>query len=161
MKTIVVSLDNIGKAVKEIEAYEAWVKERTAVLVERLSIIGAAEASVRFAAAMYDGVNDSQITVEPIANGYKIVASGEAVAFIEFGAGVYHNPAEPYPLKRPAGIVGIGKFGKGHGKRRMWGYYDESGQLVRTRGNPASLPLWYASESMRREIESIAREVFA
>ena len=37
------------------------------------------------------------VDVEPIDGGYAIVAKGQAVAFIEFGAGVYHNPSEPYP----------------------------------------------------------------
>ena len=160
-RTIHVGLDNLDDAIKEIQRYELWVKQKTKALVEQLALLGAQEASVRFAAAMYDGVNDTQVTVEPTANGYTISAEGEAVAFIEFGAGVYHNPSEPYPNPRPTGIVGIGEYGNGKGKQQGWAFYDESGALVKTRGTPAALPMWYATEEIRNQILAIALEVFA
>jgi len=162
MKKLTVTLDekSIGQAIKELEKYKKWVAEKTKLLCEKLAIIGAQEASVRFASAMYDGDNDVSVEVSPTDNGWVITASGNAVAFIEFGAGVYHNPAEPYPLPRPEGIVGIGEYGKGYGKRQGWVYKDESGEKVFTRGNPAALPMWYATEEMRREVQRIAREVF-
>jgi hypothetical protein len=109
---------------------------------------------------MYDGVNDSEVTLKIIENGYQIVAEGHAVAFIEFGAGVYYNPSEPYPNPRPDGIVGIGEYGKGYGKRQAWGFKNESDELVITHGNPAAMPMWYASEEMRNSILQIARRVF-
>lgn len=152
---------SITKAIQEIERYKKWVKEKTDMLTERLALIGAKEASVRFANAIYDGDNDVEVEVNPISNGWAIVAQGQAVAFIEFGAGVYHNPSEPYPEPRPNGIVGIGEYGKGKGKSKTWGFYDDSGELVLTHGNPAAMPMWYASEEMRRELLKIAREVFA
>ena len=126
----------------------------------RLGEIGVREASVRFTTAIYDGVNDSSVSLETISDGYCIKAEGKAVAFIEFGAGVYHNPGEPYPKPRPTGIVGIGEYGKGRGKRQAWGFKDDSGNLVITHGNPAAMPMWYASEEMRNNILKIAKEVF-
>lgn len=163
MKKISLTLNekSIGAAIKELQRYKEWVEVKTKELCERLSVIGAYEASVRFAGAIYDGSNDVSVDVEPIDGGYAIVAKGQAVAFIEFGAGVYHNPSEPYPLPRPDGIVGIGEYGKGKGKRRAWGYYDNAGELVITRGNPAAMPMWYAMREMEREIRRIAREVFS
>ena len=118
------------------------------------------EASVRFTTAMYDGVNDSSVTLEPIKDGYCIKAEGRAVAFIEFGVGVYHNPGEPYPNPRPNGIVGIGEYGKGYGKRQAWGFRDENGELVITHGTPAAMPMWYASEEIRNAILKTFKEVF-
>jgi hypothetical protein len=88
------------------------------------------------------------------------VAEGKAVAFIEFGAGVYHNPSEPYPNPRPSGIVGIGEYGKGMGKRKAWGFKDENDELVITRGNPAAMPMWYASEEIKNSVLKVVREVF-
>jgi hypothetical protein len=128
-------------------------------LLEKLGEIGVKEASVRFTTAIYDGVNDSSVSLEPIKDGYCIKAEGRAVAFIEFGAGVYHNPGEPYPNPRPAGIVGIGEYGKGYGKRQAWGFRDESGELVITHGTPAAMPMWYASEEMRDSILQKFKEV--
>ena len=154
------SVDSIENAIKEVTAYRDSIALKANELTEKLAEIGVEEASVRFTTASYDGVNDSSVSIEPIANGYAILAEGNAVAFIEFGAGVYHNPGEPYPNPRPSGIVGIGEYGKGHGKRKAWGFRDGTGELVITHGNPAAMPMWHAGEEMRRNILRIAREVF-
>lgn len=175
MKKIVISLSekSIDKALKELKAYKKWVDTKTKLLIEKLALIGAQEASIRFASAMYDGVNDVSIEVSPTSTGWMISAKGEAVAFIEFGSGVYHNPAEPYPNPRTDGVVGIGEYGQGKGKRQAWGYYGEPGssgvvkvnkktgkEVVLTHGNPAAMPMWYATQEMEREVERIAKEVF-
>ena len=154
------SASSIDNAIAQLKAYRNYIDVKTDLLLKELANIGVREASVRFTTAMYDGVNDSSVSLETVSNGYAIVAEGHAVAFIEFGAGVYHNSGEPYPDPRPEGIVGIGEYGKGHGKRQAWGFKGESGELVITHGNPAAMPLWYASEEMRSKILKIAREVF-
>ena len=151
---------SIRNAIMELKSYRDSLDAKMDELLEKLAYIGVKEASVRFTTAMYDGVNDSSVTLEPIKDGYCIKAEGRAVAFIEFGAGVYHNPGEPYPNPRPNGIVGIGEYGKGYGKRQAWGFRDESGELVITHGTPAAMPMWYASEEMQRNILKIAQEVF-
>ena len=151
---------SIQSAIKEVQSFRDSLEAKLDELLEKLANIGVKEASVRFTTAMYDGVNDSSVTLETIKNGYCIKAEGKAVAFIEFGSGVYHNPGEPYPNPRPAGIVGIGEYGKGYGKRQAWGFKDESGELVITHGNPAAMPMWYASEEMRNAILKTFKEVF-
>ena len=154
------STSSIKGAISELKAFRASLDRKKDKLLEELANIGVKEASVRFATAMYDGVNDSHVTLKPIDNGYAILAEGHAVAFIEFGAGVYHNPGEPYPDPRPDGIVGIGEYGKGYGKRNTWVFRDGAGEKIFTHGNPAAMPLWYASEEMRSKITKIAKEVF-
>jgi hypothetical protein len=154
------STSSIEAAKKELQMFRDSLESKKNKLLERLGEIGVRGASVRFTTAMYDGVNDSHVTLMATNNGYAIVAEGRAVAFIEFGAGVYHNPGEPYPDPRPAGIVGIGEYGKGKGKRNTWVFRDEAGEKVFTHGNPAAMPLWYAREEMRSKITQIAREVF-
>ena len=154
------SSNSIQSAIRELKSYRDSIDAKMDKLLEKLARIGVQEASVRFTTAMYDGVNDSSVTLEPIKDGYCIKAEGRAVAFIEFGAGVYHNPGEPYPNPRPTGIVGIGEYGKGYGKRPAWGFRDDSGELVITHGTPAAMPMWYASEEMRSEILKTFKEVF-
>lgn len=154
------STASIKDAIKELKAFRDSLEGKKDKLLKELAEIGVREASVRFTTAMYDGVNDSEVSLETTNNGYAIVASGKAVAFIEFGAGVYHNGTEPYPDPRPAGIVGIGEYGKGYGKRNTWVYRDENGDKVFTHGNPAAMPMWYASEEMRSKIAEIAKGVF-
>lgn len=154
------STSSIKDAIAELKSFKASLEQKKNKMLEKLADIGLREASVRFTTAMYDGVNDSHVTLKPIDNGYAIVAEGHAVAFIEFGAGVYHNPGEPYHNPRPDGIVGIGEYGKGYGKRQTWVFRDEAGEKVFTHGNPAAMPMWYASEEMRSKITQIAKEVF-
>ena len=166
--SVELSARGINKALKDLAEYkeEFLVKEKR--LLEGLASIGVREASIRFTTAIYDGVNDVSVSLDKRANGYVILAEGRAVAFIEFGTGVYHNPSEPYPNPRPEGIVGIGEYGKGRGKRRAWFYEGEQGSngepqkngIVKTRGNPAAMPMWYASEEMKKSILTIVREVF-
>lgn len=159
---------SITDAIKELRAYKRDFIAKEKKLLEGLAMLGVQEASVRFTTAIYDGVNDVNVTLKKIVNGYVIVASGQAVAFIEFGSGVYHNTGEPYPESRPAGIVGIGEYGQGKGKRKAWFYKGEPGSngevqkngVVKTRGNPAAMPMWYASKEMEESVLQLAREVF-
>lgn len=162
-RTIPLSLNtkSINSAIKEVRAYKKWVQDKTLELTRKLAELGADEAKVRFVGAQYDGINDSSVTVEPITNGYKIVAAGNAVCFIEFGAGVYYNGTEPYPEPRPSGVVGIGEYGQGKGRRKAWGFYDADGALVITHGTPAAMPMYHASRVMMQEVSRIAKEVFA
>lgn len=152
--------NEIDRAIKEVKRFKQDFLDREQKLLEGLAEIGLKEASVRFTTAMYDGTNDVSVKLDTTKNGYVIVASGEAVAFIEFGAGVYHNTGEPYPNPRPEGVVGIGEYGKGYGKRKAWGYKDENDEVVITRGNPAAMPMWYASEEIKNSITKVVREVF-
>ena len=152
--------NDISRAIKEIEEYKREFLAKSKKLLEALAMIGLKEASVRFTTAMYDGTNDTEVRLDTIKNGYAIIAKGQAVAFIEFGAGIYHNTSEPYPNPRPSGVVGIGEYGKGKGKQKAWGYKNENDELVITRGNPAAMPMWYASEEIKSSILKIAREVF-
>lgn len=154
------SKSDIEGAINELNQYKKEFLRKEQELIKGLAMIGLKEASVRFTTAMYDGTNDVDVRLDTIDNGYAIIAEGQAVAFIEFGAGVYHNTSEPYPNPRPSGVVGIGEYGKGKGKQTAWGYKNENDELVITRGNPAAMPMWYASEEIKSSILKIAREVF-
>lgn len=166
--SVKLSSKSIDSAIRELTKYKQELLEKEKRLLEALANIGVKEASIRFTTAMYDGVNDVSVSLDTTSNGYAIVAKGQAVAFIEFGSGVYHNSSEPYPNPRPEGIVGIGEYGQGKGKRRAWFYKGEPGTngelqkngVVKTRGNPAAMPMWYASEEMKKAILRVAREVF-
>jgi hypothetical protein len=163
-KTVIkcdLSEQGVANAIKELKRFKQEFLDREKRLLEGLAEIGLKEASVRFTTAMYDGTNDVSVHLDASKNGYAIVADGQAVAFIEFGAGVYHNGSEPYPNPRPQGVVGIGEYGKGQGKQKAWGYYDENDELVITRGNPAAMPMWYASEEIKNSVLKVVKEVYS
>ena len=101
------------------------------------------------------------VGVEREGDGYAVYAQGDQVAFIEFGAGVFYNGSGAnYKLGRPPEISGIGEYGKGKGKQNTWGYYDDTGALHLTHGNPPANAFYHASVDTRRKIRDIAREVF-
>lgn len=163
MKRISFSLTakDISRAIKELDTYKKWVLDRAAVLNERLAVYGAAVASARFSTAWYDEDHkDVSIDARPTTTGWAITANGSDVLFIEFGAGVYYNGPEPYPVHRPPEVAGIGQYGKGKGKQKSWGYYDSAGELKVTHGTPAAMPMWWASKEIQQHLVEIAREVF-
>lgn len=163
---------SIQGAIREIEAYKRRLSKIKDDICLNLAKIGMQEASIRFASAQYDGKNDSVVTIEQTENGYKVVASGNAVAFIEFGTGVHYNAGVSYPLEKPSGIVGVGEYGKKQGKKDEWRYNGDPGTngelrtsssgetYVVTHGNPAQMPMYNALTAMRSEVERIVREAF-
>ena len=81
--------------------------------------------------------------------------------WVEFGAGVYHNGSpgsSPHPHGAELGMK-IGGFGKGNGKKEVWGFY-ENGELKLSRGTPARMPMALAITTVCNDIQSIAKEVF-
>lgn len=100
------------------------------------------------------------VTVEPLDNGYMVLASGDEICFVEFGAGVHYNSSDNYPGGRLHGyMAGIGEYGKGHGKQDAW-YFNRGGETYRTHGNPPTPGMYFASEEMLQQITKIAKEVF-
>ena len=155
-------VNSIDNALKELQEYQAWVEAKTELLCRKCADLGLTVASANFNGAFYGmGDNDVVVTVEQTDHGYNIIASGESVCFIEFGAGVYYNGAEPYPIPRPEGVVGIGEFGAGHGKQNSWFYTDKNGERQYTHGNPAAMPMYSAQKTIRDMLAQIAKEVFA
>lgn len=155
----------VDKVIKRLDSYKRQIPSKMNLLMERLATIGAYRARADFSAAMYAGENDVEITVNPIANGYEVVASGKSVLFIEFGTGVI-NPEHP-----KSGEFGFshGTYGKGKGADpNGWVYVGEQGNagqtiregVYRTRGNPPAKAMYNSSEEVRRRIQEIAREVF-
>ena len=155
----------IDKVIKRLDGYKNQLPGKMNLLMERLAVIGAYRARADFSAAMYAGDNDVEITVNAIANGYEVVASGKSVLFIEFGTGVI-NPEHP-----KSGELGFshGTYGQGKGANENgWVYVGEQGNagqtvregVYRTRGNPPAKAMYNSSEEVRRRIQEIAREVF-
>lgn len=171
---ITCTLDTLRDAIAQIEEYEKTIPAKKKELMKRLAEIGIEEASVRFANASYDGTNDVVVENAPIWEGedkLTIRAFGQAIAFIEFGTGIY-NP-EVHPKANEMGAI-RGGYGQGKGKRQSWGYYGNPGEanaggtpvktlrgtVIVTRGNNPNRGMYDASQTMRDKIVEIAKEVF-
>lgn len=158
MASIKVELTNesIGKAVKEIKKYQKWVTKKEAELRSRLAMRGATVASIQFARAIYTGSNDVTVRVDNTGSVAVIYAEGEAVAFIEFGAGATYGYGHPQ-----AGELGVGPGtypdGKGHwDDPKGWWF----GSSQHTYGNPPAMAMYRAVQEIAENVTEIAREVF-
>jgi hypothetical protein len=157
VRSIKVDLNNksIGKAVKEVQKYAAWVTKKEAELRSKLAMRGATVASIQFARAIYTGSNDVTVRVDNTGSVAVIYAEGEAVAFIEFGAGATYGYGHPM-----AGQLGVGPGtypGKGHWDNPK-GWWFGSGQ--HTYGNPPAMAMYSAVQEIAQSVKEVAMEVF-
>lgn len=160
---------DIKRAIREIDAFKRDFRMKVDTYRNRIAEEIAVQASLNFGNSIVDDVihgsprrPDVKVSVSDRGGITVIVADGEDAVWCEFGAGVYHNGSvgsSPHPKGSDLGFT-IGSYGKGYGKKQAWGYYDENGDLVITRGTPATMPLYNAAQEVMRKSVEIAREVF-
>lgn len=160
---------DINRAIREINKFKEDFRKKVDTYRKRIADEIAVQASLNFGNAIVDDVingsplrPDVKVSVSHRGDIAVIVADGEDAVWCEFGSGVYHNGSvgsTPHPSGESLGFT-IGNYGKGYGKKQAWGYYDESGDLVLTRGTPATMPLYNAAQEVLRKSVEIAREVF-
>lgn len=147
---------SINRAVKEVQRYAAWVTKKEAELRSRLAMRGATVASIQFARAIYTGSNDVTVRVDNTGSVAVIYAEGEAVVFIEFGAGATYGYGHPL-----AGELGVGP-GTFPSEKGNWdnpkGWWFGSSQ--HTYGNPPAMAMYSAVQEIAQSVTEIAREVF-
>ena len=148
------------RAIKQVREYAKLLETKERDLLKRLAQYGATRVEVLFARVQYDGDDSITVTFNAEQKKATIIANGKSVAFIEFGAGVYFNDAESYPLPRPQGIVGIGQYGKGKGNNPNGWYYTSNGESRFTKGNPPAMAMYRTIIELGDEVTKIAREVF-
>ena len=172
----VLSTISVDNAVKEIDRFISKIKRLEEELPKALAEYGVPVAQMLYDSAAYDifahwGTNpdespvqaphpDIKVSVESDGSGVSIVARGEKVLFVEFGAGVFYNGEEGYLGKRPEGVVGIGEYGKGYGNRKVWGFTDkETGEHHVTSGTPASNAMYFTTQEVVEHVAEVARRI--
>lgn len=157
-----IEIDGFDTVIKRLEGIN---EKKFETIFDRVVDAGVDEASLVFASAKYDGIKDDiEVSKEKQEYGADIIASGNAVAFIEFGSGVHYQ--EEYPNK-PSGVAPIGTYGKGYGSRDWWIYEDNGGSgtpfekkegYIITHGNPPAKAMISASKEMKKRVGKITRE---
>ena len=161
IKKIPFSLEGLTDLEQSLLAKAEKLKNLERDIAEELAKIGVKSAKVNFASAYLD-IGDEMpiVTYEPTPQGFKVVASGKDVLFIEFGAGVYYNSTEAH-AERPSNVLGIGEFGDGRGKGQGWFFIGEDGEKHFTRGTPSSMSMYYAREDVRNRIKEVVRRALS
>ncbi len=162
MKIVINPFDkkSIDRALKQLKRYEKDFARKETEFIRRLVEIGVSVATVGFATADYDGVNDVLITDTQLGTRAAVIAYGETVGFIEFGTGVtnpeWDNSGMEYTP--PA----HGTYGKGRGKNPHGWYFKQSdgGAARHTYGNPPAEAMLTARDRMIESVVQVAKEVW-
>ncbi len=159
----------INAAIKEIEEFKQRFLRKVDTYRKRVTEELANDATLNFSTSVMDDVvngsprsPDVTVTVDERGSISVVVAHGEDAVWCEFGSGVYHNGpvgSSPSPYGSALGFT-IGSYGEGRGRYNSWGYYDENGELVITRGTKASMPMYNAAQAVTKKAIDIAKEVF-
>ena len=170
-KVIKFTLDekDIDRAIQEVKKFRTEFLKKVRDYRLRVTEEIANLASLKFGSATMEHTvrgatrkPDVKVSVDNRGNISVVVADGEDAVWCEFGAGVYYNGSvgsSPNPYGKDLGFT-IGSYGKGYGKGKAWGYYDEDGELVITRGTPATMPMYNSAKEVTKRAIEIAREVF-
>lgn len=147
-------------AIRQLQEYKKWVQRKTTEFVERLANEGAIQALVKFEGAYYRGPKDVDVNVVDRGdNTFAIVANGETVLILEFGAGVTYGYGHPL-----AGQFGMGPTtypGQKHAADPAGWWLPKSSGGGHTFGNAPSMTMYNTAKDLREKVAQIAREVFS
>lgn len=169
------SLYELDKAIEYINDWEEKVEDASREACQKLAEIGADEARKH-----YTDEGGVQVSTEQWGDGSRIVAEGAEVLFEEFGTGIYYNGAagqSPHPYGSQLHML-IGTYGAGRGARPWWTYpgkptrstdvypyvrhYKHKPDVVTdrswTRGLPATMAMYHASQKVREESIKVLKE---
>lgn len=158
------SSDSIEKAIKEIEQYQKDLENKCSLFVKELSQKGYAIANAKIASVNIRHLDKFEVApLDVSTNGFVskcvLKLSGSEALFLEFGSGSYYSPDHPLSAK----------FGYGSGtypgqthvpNPGYWWYKGDDGGVHFSRGNPSYAPMWSASQTMRIELNSVAKKIF-
>lgn len=169
MKTITVDIldrDSIQKAVTELRAYKQEWERKANLCCEAVAAALADKISENLSAIpysddMFDVGTHTPMPRPPIlgveARGNQVYVGGDEIAFVEFGAGVYHNQGRTNPLSESVQFSTTpGSYGQGNGVKPYWFI---AHNLI-SYGTPAYMPIYNAIEEIKPEIPTIVRGIF-
>lgn len=171
MKTIHIDIGDpksVTAAIAELKDVRAEWRRKANLLCETVAAMIADQVSENLSEIdMSDDLKDiSTHTATPRIPMYAAYAKGNTVvveenggeiAFIEFGAGIYHNGGRSNPLADKVQFeTAIGSYGQGNGNKKYWFV---AHNLISC-GTPAYMPIYRAIEAVKPKIPMIAREIF-
>jgi len=154
---------SIDEIIKGLEDYKRSLKSKADALVKALAEAGCEAVSITYGAWPYKGSREAEVTVEQRGPAqYAIVASGETVLILEFGAGVSYSAIQ-HPLAEEMGY-GPGTYpGQVHAMDPRGWYLPKSAagrNGVHTYGNAPSMAMYNTGKSLREVVQQVAKEVF-
>ena len=148
-----VNIRGIEEAIRNLT--DVFSDQRVRELCRRLAEYGLVLADASFSGAAYDGSRDVTVSIEENGNGYRIVAAGASVLFVEFGAGVTLGYGHPL-----AGAMGYGPGtypGRGHWDDPKGWYYAHG---KKSWGNPANMCMYQTRRDLEERFLEIAQRIY-
>lgn len=170
MKTITIDItdrDSIAKAITELQTVKSEWTRKANLCCEMVAAMLADKiqenlSQVTFSDDLIDIGTHQETPGLPMygvaARGNTVLVEDKEIAFIEFGAGIYHNgDGVENPLASQVTFdTAIGSYGNGNGNKPYWFV---AHNLI-SRGTPAYMPIHNAIEAIKPEIPTIVRQVF-
>jgi hypothetical protein len=150
---------SVQSAIQQLERLRMEQDDKVQNACMRIAEYGATRAQTDFSSAVYDGNNDVTVTAEQTALGARVVASGEAVLFIEYGAGVTMGYGHPRPMGYGPGTYNpTYPTAANPNWRNPNGWYYAHGR--KSWGNPPAAAMYHAEQDMYYRAYEIANGVF-
>ena len=150
---------SVANAVQEVREYSKWVQAKAKELAHRLADMGAVLAAIEFSRVPYIGTKDVTVDVEQRGeNTFAIVASGETVLILEFGAGVTYGYGHPQ-----ADEFGMGPTtypGQTHAEDPNGWWIPKAAGGGHTYGNPPAMAMYLTGKELADRVLEVAKEVF-
>lgn len=167
---------SIDNAIRQVEQYQQKLERDMKYIVKEMAKRGVDIIKAEYAAAPYAGVKDYKVDYHLSDDGMTatIIASGQSVLFLEFGAGLFKASAPFAVLDLLSGQpMPHGTYGQGKGKNpKGWAYVGQmgsnppggtyqtaGGRVVRTMGNDAVPAVWHAKKAMKAILNQLIDEV--
>lgn len=154
-------IDSIREAAKQTRELADKMQAMGNEICKRLAEIGISVAKIHYIPEAWSGNTDVKVSAEPIEKGYKIVASGKDVMFMEFGAGVTSGLGYDTSVITPPVSIEPGSWSEAHngpfaesGKKSWWYNKHEFQGLAPQMG------MYYAAKEVQQRVEEVARKVF-
>lgn len=172
---------SIDKALEELEKFQEKLLQFATDLVNELADEGADIAGVKFAQAVYAGINDAQpartaLQFTKWKRRAKVSVNGNSVLFIEFGTGITKAEAPDEEAEIVKGrVMSHGAYGQRKAENPGgWHYTGSVGQnppedtfqaddrrmTVHTMGNDANSSMWNARKELEQKYSEIVQRVY-
>lgn len=160
-------VDSLEKAINELDTYQEELMSKLEAFMDALLSVGIAEASKRASSYAGDSKPANVVAEYVLKSKDKLLATvalvGEDAIFIEFGAGIAYNTGTEHPKASEFGY-GVGTYPSKHPPNRAinpgYWFYRENGELKKSIGTQATMPIYFASETMRNNAIQKALEIF-
>ena len=169
MKPITIELDpnSFDKAIAEIEKYRQGLQNKLKILIGRLVQDGVDIARIRVSASQGDSTKayvDYLVDSTGDIIKARVFLQGAEALFIEFGAGIAYNTGVQHPNADEFGF-GPGTYPSKHPPNKaiipgFWFYRDENKNLHKSIGTEATMPMFYATNTIRNNLIQKAIEEF-